>query len=152
MSPRAAWRLEAAGFGPVYDYAAGKGDWLAADLPFEGTARLAGMFTRRGVAAVGERATAAGALRLLEIQGFGPVAVLNRAGVVMGAAYREQLASAAAQAEVGTVMRFGVSTVRPSEDAAALAHRMGRAGVSRVVVTRSDGTLIGLLFAADVPS
>ena len=38
MSPRAAWRLEAAGFGPVYDYAAGKTDWLAADLLFEGTA------------------------------------------------------------------------------------------------------------------
>ena len=41
MSPRAAWRLEAAGFSPVYDYAAGKADWLAADLPFEGTAQLA---------------------------------------------------------------------------------------------------------------
>src|SRR6266568_2359273 len=98
MSPRAAWRLEAAGFGPVYDYVAGKADWLAADLPFEGTAQLAGMFTRRGVAA------------------------------------------AAGEAAVGTVMRFGVSTVRPSEDAAALAHRMGHAEVTRVVVTRSDGT------------
>jgi CBS domain-containing protein len=152
MSPRAAWRLEAAGFGPVYDYAAGKGDWLAADLPFEGTARLAGMFTRRGVAAVGERATAAGGLRLLEAQGFGPVVVLNQAGVVMGAAYRDSLASAAPEAEVGAVMRFGVSTVRPSEDAAALAHRMGHAGVTQVVVTRPDGTLVGLFFAADLPS
>ena len=36
----------------MYDYAAGKANWLAADLPFEGTARLAGMFTRRGVATV----------------------------------------------------------------------------------------------------
>ena len=44
MSPRAAWRLEEAGFGPVYDYAAGKTDWLAADLPFDGTAKLAGMW------------------------------------------------------------------------------------------------------------
>jgi predicted transcriptional regulator len=151
MSPRAAWRLEEAGFGPVYDYAAGKGDWLATDLPFEGTAKLAGMFTRRGVATVAERARADEALRLLEAQGFGPVMVLNQAGVVMGAAYREQLVSAG-DAEVGTVMRFGVSTVRPSEDAAAVVHRMGHAGVSRLVVTRSDGTLIGLLFAADVPS
>ena len=49
-------------------------------------------------------------------------------------------------------MRFGVSTVRPSEDAAALAHRMDHAGVTRVVVTRQDGTLVGLLFAADVPA
>src|SRR5258707_15549870 len=43
MSPRAAWRLEAAGFAPVYGYVAGEADWLAADLPFEGTARLAGI-------------------------------------------------------------------------------------------------------------
>jgi hypothetical protein len=49
-------------------------------------------------------------------------------------------------------MRFGVSTVRPSEDAATLAHRMGQAGVTRVVVTRSDGTPVGLFFAADLTS
>src|SRR5215467_5425517 len=150
MSPRVAWRLEEAGFGPVYDYVAGKADWLAADLPFDGTAQLAGMFTRRDVATVGERTRAAEALRLLEAQGFGPVLVLNQAGVVMGAAYRDRLEAAVAEAEVGSVMRFGVSTVRPSEDAAALAHRMGHADVTRVVVTRSNGTLIGLFFAEDM--
>ena len=152
MSPRAAWRLEAAGFGPVYDYVAGKADWLAADLPFEGTAQLAGMFTRRGVGTAAEGTPAAEALGLLEGQGFGPVLVLNQAGVVMGAAYRDGLVAAPGEAAVGTVMRFGVSTVRPSEDAAALAHRMGHRRVTRVVVTRSDGTLVGLLFAADVPA
>jgi CBS domain-containing protein len=150
MSPRAAWRLEEAGFGPVYDYVEGKAGWLAADLPFEGTAKLAGMVTRRGVATVAESTPAAEALRLLEAQGFGPVLVLNQAGVVMGAAYRDALKSAAGEAETGTVMRFGVSTVRPSEDAAALVHRMEHADVTRVVVTRSDGTLVGLFFAADV--
>jgi CBS domain-containing protein len=150
MSPRAAWRLEAAGFGPVYDYAAGKTDWIAADLPFEGTARLAGPFTRRGVAAVTERTPVSEALRLLDAQGFGPVLVLNRAGVVMGAAYRETLESASGEAGTGTVMRSGVSTVRPGEDAAALAQRMSHAEVTRVVVTRPDGTLVGLFFAADV--
>ena len=150
MSPRAAWRLEAAGFGPVHDYAAGKADWLAADLPFQGTAQLAGMFTRRGVATVQQRTTAAEALRLLEAQGFGPVVVLNQPGVVMGAVYQDQLAGATGEVAVGTVMRFGVSTVRPSEDAPALVHRMGHRGVTRVVVTRSEGTLVGLFFAADM--
>jgi CBS domain-containing protein len=153
MSPRAAWRLEATGFGPVYDYMAGKADWLAADLPFEGTAQLAGMFTRRGVATVAEGTPAAEALGLLEAQGFVPVLVVNQAGVVMGAAYRDKLAAAAGgEAAVGTVMQFGVSTVRPSEDAAALALRMGHRQVTRVVVTRSDGTLIGLFFAGDMPA
>jgi CBS domain-containing protein len=134
----------------VYDYSAGKIDWIAADLPFEGTARLAGMFTRRGVATVGERAPAAEAMRLLDAQGFGPALVVNSAHVIMGAAYRDRLASAAEEAEVASVMRFGVSTVRPSEDAAALAHRMAHRAVTRVVVTRSDGTLVGLFFAADM--
>jgi len=152
MSPRAAWRLEAAGFGPVYDYAAGKSDWLAADQPFEGTARLAGMFTRRGVATIAEPTPAAEALRLLDAQRFGAVLVLHQAGVVMGAAYRDAMASAPEQATAGSVMRFGVSTVRPSEDAAALGHRMGHAEVTRVVVTRSDGTAVGLFFAADLTS
>jgi CBS domain-containing protein len=110
------------------------------------------MFTRRGVATVGERATAAEALRLLEAQGFGPVVVINQAGVVMGAAYRDQLTGAAGEAEVGAVVRFAVSTVRPSEDAAALAHRMSQRGVTRTVVTRPEGTLVGLFFAADIPA
>ena len=136
----------------MYDYVAGKADWLAADLPFEGTAQLAGMFTRRGVGTAAEGTPAAAVLGLLEAQGFGPVLVLNQAGVVMGAAYRDGLVAAPGEAAVGTVMRFGVSTVRPSEDAAALAQRMGHRRVTRVVVTRSDGTLVGLLFAADVPA
>jgi CBS domain-containing protein len=150
MSPRAAWRLEAAGFGPVYDYVAGKSDWLAADLPFEGTAQLAGMFTRREVATASEDTPAQEALRRLDARGYGPVLVLNQAGVVMGAAYRQALASAVDGATAGTVMRFGVTTVRPSEQAADLAHRMGHAQVSRVAVTRSDGTLVGLFFAEDL--
>jgi CBS domain-containing protein len=136
----------------VYDYAAGKADWLAADLPFEGTAKLAGEFTRRGVATAGERTPAAEALRLLDAQGFGPVVIVNQVGVVMGAAYGDRLVGAAGEAAVGTVMRIGVSTVRPSEDAAALAHRMGQRGVTRVVVTRPDGTLVGLFFADDTTS
>ena len=32
MSPRAAWRLEAFGYVEVYDYVAGKSDWMAAGL------------------------------------------------------------------------------------------------------------------------
>src|SRR5919199_6445494 len=36
MSPRAACRLETLGFEQVYDYVAGKVDWLARGLPAEG--------------------------------------------------------------------------------------------------------------------
>ncbi|MGI8448935.1 MAG: CBS domain-containing protein [Streptosporangiaceae bacterium] len=96
----------------MYDYAAGKADWLAAGLPFEGTARLAGLFTPRQVATASEDTPAREALRRLRAAGFGPVVVLNQAGVVMGAVHRDQLEAAAAGTEAGALMRFGVSTVR----------------------------------------
>jgi rhodanese-related sulfurtransferase/CBS domain-containing protein len=152
LSPRAACRLEATGFGPVYDYTAGKTDWLAADLPYEGTAELASRFVRRDVVSTGETTPAGQVREQVAAQGFGPAVVVNAAGVVMGAAYRDSLAAAADGTPVGQVMRFGVGTVRPSEDAAALAHRMGHADLSRIIVTRSDGTLVGLFFTSDAPA
>ena len=39
--------------------------------------------------------------------------------------------------------------MRPSEEVSALAHRMAHRGVTRVVVTRSDGGLVGLFFPQD---
>lgn len=98
----------------MHDYVAGKADWLAADLPFEGSAQLAGRLTRRQVATASESTPAQEALHRLRAGGFGPVVVVNQAGVVMGEVHQEQ-----------------------------------HAQVSRVVVTRSDGTLIGLFFAGD---
>jgi rhodanese-related sulfurtransferase/CBS domain-containing protein len=152
LSPRAACRLEATGFGPVYDYTAGKTDWLAADLPYEGTAELTGRFVRRDVVSAGETTPAAQVRDQVAAQGFGPAVVVNAAGVVMGAAHRDSLAAAADGTPVGQVMRFGVGTVRPSEDAAALAHRLGHADLSRIIVTRSDGTLVGMFFTSDAPA
>src|SRR5712692_4746207 len=40
MAPRAAARLETLGFREVYEYKAGKLDWMAAGLPTEGTNAL----------------------------------------------------------------------------------------------------------------
>jgi CBS-domain-containing membrane protein len=89
------------------------------------------------------------ALARLEARGFGPVVVLNHAGVVMGAAYRDSLRSAGPGTAVKSVMRSGVSTVRPNEHTDGLIHRMRHADVTRVIVTRSDGTLVGLFFVDD---
>lgn len=149
MSPRAACRLEAAGFHPVYDYTDGKADWLAADLPFDGDARLVGPVTRRHVPTVAEEATAAAARAELQAFGFGPVVVLNSAGIVLGTLHVEQLEQAAPDTPVAGLLRFGISTVRPSEEVSALAHRMAHRGVTRVVVTRSEGGLVGLFFPQD---
>ena len=152
MSPRAAWRLEAAGFTPVYDYTDGKADWLAADLPFDGDAQLVGPLTRRDVPTVADDATAAAALEQLAMFGFGPVVVLNAAGIVLGTLRGERLEQAGADTPVAGLLQFGITTVRPSEQVADLVHRMGHRGVTRVVVTRSDGSLVGLFFGEDAPA
>src|SRR5947209_5105346 len=55
MSPRAVSRLERLGYVPVYEYAAGKVDWLAAGLQSEG----AGKRERRAVDALDEPVTCA---------------------------------------------------------------------------------------------
>lgn len=149
MSPRAAWRLEAAGF-TSYDYVAGKTDWLAADLPFDGEAQLVGQFTRREVPTVPVEAPVRAALDARHRSGFGPVIAVNAAGVVMGALHRAEMDHAGPDAPVVDVLRFGISTVRPSEQVPDLVHRMHHLDVTRVVVTRSDGTLVGLFFTDDV--
>lgn len=143
MSPRAAWRLEQLGFARVHDYVPGKSAWLAADLPYEGEAVLAGLAVDRDVPTcrLGERI---GELRGRLPDEAGPCVARNAAGVVMGVVTPESLREDA-DASVDSVMRFGVTTVRPSEDLEGLLHRMGHAEVDAVVVTRADATLVGIL-------
>ncbi len=43
------------------------------------------------------------------------------------------------------IMDFGITTVRPAEEVGPLVERMRRAGVEAILLTRSDGTLYGLL-------
>ena len=130
MSPRAAWRLEAAGFAPVYDYAAGKTDWLAADLAFHGTAAA-----RRDVHAPGrghrrmsDDAGGGGGARRGTLRGSGRSSLLDAAGASGHGCARRARAGDAADTAVAELMRFGMSTVRPSEEVAALVHRMGHGG------------------------
>ncbi|HWB71680.1 MAG TPA: CBS domain-containing protein [Egibacteraceae bacterium] len=113
--PRAAWRLESLGFRAVYDY------------PTCGFRDRAGTVRER-----------------LATSPFGQVVALNAAGVVMGrlVAALEGIEDSRAVEEV---MREGPATVRPSEELDALVGQMRHAGVDAVVVTRSDGRLLGLL-------
>src|SRR5262249_42779757 len=73
----------------------------------------------------------------------GQCVVLNERRVVMG------MVPAGASADDRTaaedVMRFGVSTVRPSEDLGPLLERMEHRNVQSVIVTRPDGVVVGLL-------
>jgi CBS domain len=141
MSPRAAWRLEHLGFTWSVDYAGGKGDWLAFDLPWEGTAQLVGRDLDRDVATctIGERI---GDMRA-KLSSAGLCIVLFDSGVVAGSLTNEALRADDEQL-VEAVMDSGPSTVRPSEEAPALAERMRKKDVAYRIVTRSDGRLVGV--------
>src|SRR6266581_292094 len=115
MSPRAAWRLESFGFTEVYDYAAGKLDWLAAGLPTEGTNAdrpRAGDVARRDVPTchpgerlgdVAQRVTAAA---------WEACVVVNDESVVLGLLRTRELGEDPDQM-IEQAMRPGPSTFRP---------------------------------------
>jgi CBS domain-containing protein len=75
--------------------------------------------------------------------------VTNGEGVVLGLLGREALlAGEPVRAEAA--MLLGPRTVRPSARRDAIERRMREQNLTRIVVTRSDGTLIGVLRREDL--
>lgn len=152
MSPRAACRLTQLGFAPVYDYTLGKVDWIAAGLP---TIR-AGQPSRRVLDAVRRDVptcapdTRAGpALHQARAQGWDRCVVVAGQGTVVVGILRADRISATEQAPAAEVMQSGPTTVRAHEDLAATRQRMNQRHVTQLLVTTPDGTLIGIVEAAD---
>ena len=151
MSPRAAWRLESLGFTEVYDYAAGKADWLAWGLPREGrTAQVpaVGDVARRDVATCGLADRMADAKARAQATGFDACVVVNERRVVLGL-LRSQELEADPETPAEQVMRAGPTTYRPNVPAHEAGARMRARGVDVLTVTTPDGTLVGLLRRED---
>ncbi|HYV01253.1 MAG TPA: CBS domain-containing protein [Actinomycetota bacterium] len=154
MSPRAAWRLESFGFTDVYDYAAGKLDWLAAGLLTEGTNAerpRAGDVARRDVPTchlddvvgeVRERVAAAG---------WNACVVVNDQSVVLGL-LRSKEVQADGDLRIEQAMRPGPSTFRPFVPIEEMAELMVGHNLETSPITTSDGRLVGLLFREDAAS
>lgn len=137
MSPRAAWRLERLGFDRVYDYVAGKVDWLAAGLATvrrEGGGRRALDGARRDVA------TCAPDTPLRALPTVGSVVVVVDDGVVLG---RVEDRSADPDTPAEAVMAPGPTTVRAHEPLDPLLERMAARNVDEVLVTTPEGQLLG---------
>src|SRR5260370_1449015 len=147
MSPRAAWRLESLGFAQVYDYAAGKADWLAWGLPREGRAAqvpTVGEVARRDVPTCGLADRVADVKARAQAAGYDACVVVNAQRVVLGLLRGRELdADPAATAEA--VMRAGPTTYRLDVPAREAGARMRERGVDALTVTTPDGMLVGLL-------
>lgn len=151
MSARAAWRLESLDFTQVFRYTAGKADWLANGLPSEGTQATiprAGDVARRNVPTCGLWDRVDGVRERVEAAEEHVCLVVGDAGVVLGRLRGEALA-ADSEATVETVMESGPTTIRPNTPLEAIAKRMHERKVGSIIVTDSDGTLIGILYRRD---
>lgn len=133
MSPRAARRLERLGVPRVYDYAAGKLDWLSYGLPHEGSALLAGDVMHKDVPTCGVN----------DLVDTVSATMMGRAWdlcvVVDGELAEARALEPAGDRTVSEVMVFGPATVRPSDEVEALLERMNEGNVDAILVTRSDG-------------
>jgi len=135
----------------VYDYAAGKADWGSYGLPLEGGRPSS---TRVGPYVHADVPTCGADDRMREIRvrvlaaGWDDCLVVDTDGVVLGRLGREALADdddvSAAEA-----MTLGPSTVRPSYELAKAVTRIESQDLTSLPVTRSNGTLVGLLKRED---
>ena len=144
MSPRAAWRLERLGYGPVYDYAAGKVDWVGAGLA---TVR-ADHSERRALDDADRDPPTCGPEDLVDhavkkAQGA-TLAVVNEQRIVLGR-LRVGTAPASGETRVVDVMEAGPTTVRAHEPLIPLLERMARRQVDEIIVTTPEGMLLGVV-------
>jgi CBS domain-containing protein len=136
----------------VYDYQAGKEDWMGAGLPTEGTnaqrPRLADV-VRADVptCSLGERL---GDVRdRVAAAGWDACVVVGRDRVVLGLLRAREL-RADPQVPVEEVMRPGPSTYRPFVSVAEMRRTMAERDLENSPVTTSDGKLVGLVRKQDV--
>jgi Mg/Co/Ni transporter MgtE len=151
MSPRAAWRLESFGFGEVYDYVAGKLDWMAAGLPTEGTNAAhprAGDASRKDVPTARLDERLGDVRERVKAQGWDAVVVINPERVVLGLLRSRELEKDP-DLRIEQAMRPGPSTFRPYVSLAEMAKHMTEHNLVSSPVTTSDGRLVGLLLQKD---
>lgn len=153
MSPRAAWQLESIQFTQVYDYVAGKNDWLSQGLPVEVSPELelppqAHEIMRTDVPICRHTDRLGHVADVLVEPGEHEVIVLNDAGIVLGRIRREAFEKAP-ELKVTEVMEVGPSTIRPGTPLGEIAQRMRDARTGRVLVTTAEGKFLGTLFLKD---
>ena len=152
MSPRAAARLESLGFTKVYDYEAGKSDWLASALPTEGRATdepdAAAVVRGDDIAChLGERL--GDVAKRVRAAGKDVCIAVNDRHIVLGR-IRGRAFDGDSNALVEDVMQPGPSTIRPDTDLQSVATMLRNGDVKSTLVTSPEGRLIGTVYLEDI--
>jgi CBS domain-containing protein len=136
----------------VYDYKAGKQDWMGAGLPTEGTntqrPRLVDVVRRDvPVCSLGERL---GDVRDRTVAaGWDACVVVSQDRIVLGLLRAREL-DADPDLPVEQVMRPGPSTYRPFVSVEEMRRTMIERNMDSSPVTTSDGKLVGLVRKQDI--
>lgn len=135
----------------VFDYVAGKQDWLANDLPVEGelaeTPTL-GQLADRDAATCFPSERAGARRDRLEEEKRDFCVVVNEAGIVLGL-FRGD-AQATGEQTVEQMMEIGPTTFRPHVTAEEARDYLRQKELDPILVTLSDGRLVGALRAKDL--
>jgi CBS domain-containing protein len=152
LSPRAACRLEALGFSEVYDYTAGKVDWLARALPTEGEeagTRRAYQLAVDDVVTCGPAEVVAAVAERVASSRYGFALVVSPGRVLLGRLRRAAL-EGGGDARADEVMELGPSTIRPDTPLNALLERMRKNDLTSMPVTDPEGRLLGVVRRDDL--
>jgi CBS domain-containing protein len=135
----------------VYEYVAGKADWGSYGLPLEGKADSS---TRVGSVAHADAPTCRPDELVADVaERIGDewqiCVVTNGEGVVLGLLGRATL-GAGERVRAEDAMKLGPSTLRPSARRDAIAQRMRDQDLTAMVVTHSNGVVVGVLRREDL--
>jgi CBS domain-containing protein len=136
----------------VYDYPAGKSDWMAAGLPIEGEAAgrpTAGTVARRDVPVCRLDESLRDVRERVRAAGWDACVVVNEERIVLGLLRAAELGRQD-DLTAEAAMRPGPSTYRPHVPIAEMAATMAKHDLPNAPVTTSAGKLIGLLVREDV--
>jgi CBS domain-containing protein len=154
MSPRAACRLETLGFTQVHDYVPGKVDWLAHNLPVQGTATAVantiGANLRHDVVIAAPDEHIADVRARVAASRYGFALVTTQDVTLLGRLRRSTLDTANPALPAGEVMEPGPSTLRPHEPVADVAARLHERDLTYAIVTDPEGHLLGTVYRADL--
>jgi len=153
MSPRAAWRLEALGFGEVLHYAGGVADWMASGLAIEGTMAddlHVAAVARADAPTCGPNETVAQIRERLRGTEWDVCFVVNAQRILMGRMGPRELPGADPDALADDVMRPGPATYRPDFRADQLLDVMEQREVTVTPITTSEGVFIGAVRREDL--
>jgi Mg/Co/Ni transporter MgtE len=135
----------------VYYYVAGKADWGSFGLPLEGKAdsstRVGSVTRADAPACLPDQLVSAVAERVGDE--WQVCVVTNDEGIVLGLLGRRAL-QLGDRVRAEDAMSLGPSTIRPSARQEAIAQRMRDQELTRIVVTHSDGVLVGVLRREDL--